>query len=161
LQALPVSRGFVEYDLVKTILAKAVPCESMHVGKSYIFPAPISPGQYPAVTRLDETHTALMERFDPDVIIPHRAVYGVMVEGESAAVCMSSRENHTSGEAWVYTTPKYRRHGYARQVTLAWAASLLRHGKTPFYSHTVENHASAALAQRLGLQQYIADVGYN
>jgi GNAT acetyltransferase len=161
LQALPVRRCFTDYALVQHILATMARCESLHVGKSYVFPMPINSSRYPAVTRLDETHTAVVAHFDPDIIIPLRAVYGVIVEGELAAVCMSSRENHHSGEAWVYTTLKYRRHGYARQVTLAWAASLLRQGKTPFYSHTLENQASASLARSLGLHQYVADVGYN
>ena len=99
LQALPVPRCFTDYALVKHILATASPCESMHIGKSYVFPAPIDSGRYPAVTRLDETHTAVVACFDPDILIPNRSVYGVIVEGELAAVCMSSRENRKSGEA--------------------------------------------------------------
>jgi hypothetical protein len=36
--ALPPEMAFRDYELVKRILAADAPCESMHVGKSYVFP---------------------------------------------------------------------------------------------------------------------------
>lgn len=102
----------------------------------------------------------MIEQFDPDIIIPHRPVYGVIVDGVLCSECMSSRENRTSDETWVYTRPRYRRLGYASQVTLARAQSLRQQEKIPFYSHRVENVDSEVVARRLVLIQYIADAAY-
>jgi predicted GNAT family acetyltransferase len=82
------------------------------------------------------------------------------VDGQIVSTCQSSRENDLAGEAWVRTLESYRRRGYARQVTAAWGSWLRQHGKTPYYSHRWDNLASQAVAQSLGLIQYIADAGY-
>jgi hypothetical protein len=45
-----------------------------------------------------------------------------------------------------------------KQVVRAWARSLLEAGKVPFYSHKIENRASANLARRLGLQPVFEEI---
>ena len=87
-------------------------------------------------------------------------VFGMLADGQVVSTCESSREDKYAGEAWVRTLEPYRRRGYARQVTAAWGRWLQQHGRVPFYSHRAENLASRAVAQSLGLIEYIEDAGY-
>lgn len=79
-------------------------------------------------------------------------VYVIERDGNIASACMSARENDSCGEAWVFTDPAFRHQGLAQRVVGAWARQLIRAGKVPFYSHKIENTASANLAARLGLE---------
>ena len=79
-------------------------------------------------------------------------VYGIERLGRIVSACVSTRENAQCGEAWVYTDPQYRHHGFAQHVVCAWAQNMLRAGKVPLYSHKIDNIASANLAKQLGLQ---------
>lgn len=78
-------------------------------------------------------------------------VHAIEREGRIVSACVSTRENGQCGEAWVFTDPQYRRQGFARQVVSAWSRDRIATGKVPFYSHRIENTASANLARRLGL----------
>ena len=79
-------------------------------------------------------------------------VYAAERDGRIVSACVSARENDFCGEAWVYTADGNRRQGFAQRVVSAWAGSLLSANKIPFYSHKMENTASANLAKRLGLE---------
>jgi predicted GNAT family acetyltransferase len=68
------------------------------------------------------------------------------------------REDKNCGEAWVYTDPQYRRKGLAKKVVSAWAYSLASMGKVPFYSHKIDNAASASLAGALQLQPVFEEI---
>lgn len=85
-------------------------------------------------------------------------VYAVERNGKIASACTSARENEQCGEAWVFTDPEYRNQGLAERVVGAWAKSLINAAKTPFYSHKMENYASARLANRLGLQPVFEEI---
>jgi RimJ/RimL family protein N-acetyltransferase len=126
----------------------------------YVFPDRLPLDLSTAAVRLDASHAPFVSRFDPGIILAGRPVYGSIADGELASMCMSSREDGRSGEAWVYTRPAYRGRGYAAVATLAWAQALQAQGKVPFYSHKLNNVASAAVARRLGLIQYVADAAY-
>jgi hypothetical protein len=78
-------------------------------------------------------------------------VYAITRDGKIVSACVSTREDTGCGEAWVCTDPQYRHRGLARQVVSAWAREMLAAGKVPFYSHKIDNTASAGLAGRLGL----------
>jgi len=78
-------------------------------------------------------------------------VYAIEQNGILVSACVSTRENETCGEAWVSTTPEYRKQGFAQKVVNTWAASLMSAGKVPFYNHDIKNDASANLAKKLGL----------
>lgn len=77
--------------------------------------------------------------------------YLIKRDGRVVSACVCIREDKWCGEAWVCTDPHYRRQGLARQVVSAWARDMLSAGKVPFYSHKIENIASAGLAEHLGL----------
>jgi predicted GNAT family acetyltransferase len=61
----------------------------------------------------------------------------------------------------VETRPGYRRRGYGRQVTTAWAAWQVRQDRIAFYSHLHNNGASRALAHSMGVMHILDIVGYN
>jgi RimJ/RimL family protein N-acetyltransferase len=77
-------------------------------------------------------------------------VYALSIDDQVVSACVSVRENDQCAEAWVATAPAYQQRGYARLVVGSWARHIIAQGKVPFYSHRIENRASAALAQRLG-----------
>ena len=78
-------------------------------------------------------------------------VYAIEQDDNIVSACVSTRENEQCAEAWVYTDPAFRNQGLAQRVVNAWAGSLIAVGKVPFYSHNIENTASATLASKLGL----------
>lgn len=85
-------------------------------------------------------------------------VYALECEGKLVSACVSTREDKRCGEAWVYTTPEYRHHGFAQKVVNTWAGSLMEAGKVPFYSHHLENNASANLARKLRVQPVFEEI---
>jgi predicted GNAT family acetyltransferase len=102
----------------------------------------------------------VVRRYDQGLLESGKEAFAVLVDGEIVSTCESSRENEQAGEAWVRTLESFRRRGFARQVTAAWGHWLMQRGKVPFYSHVSANQASRAVAQSLGLVQYIEDAGY-
>ncbi len=78
-------------------------------------------------------------------------VFAIENEGVILSACVSSRQNSTSTEAWVFTHSDHRRKGFAQQVVTAWAGNMQKEGLIPFYSHNTENTNSALLAKRLKL----------
>jgi RimJ/RimL family protein N-acetyltransferase len=85
-------------------------------------------------------------------------IYAIHQNDIIVSACVSAREDEKCGEAWVYTVLDYRRQGFAQKVVNAWARSLLHAGKIPFYSHKIENAASANLARKLGLQPVFEEI---
>ena len=85
-------------------------------------------------------------------------MYAVEYNGALVSACVSTRENESCGEAWVYTAPHYRQQGFAQKAVNAWARNLMSAGKVPFYSHKIENDASANLARKLGLQPVFEEI---
>jgi GNAT superfamily N-acetyltransferase len=141
LQALPDEVAFSAPAKVMPLLARDQPCETIFQGRSYTFAEPPPPDSFPD-TRW------------------HNMGWEIRIGGETVARAWSSRENGQAAELAVETHPEHRRRGYARQVASAWAHYILAQGKIAFYSHRVSNAPSAALAQDLGVRQYIEDVGY-
>lgn len=86
------------------------------------------------------------------------SVYAITKDGGVMSACVSARENEQCGEAWVYTSPEHRHQGLAQNVVNVWARSLMDAGKVPFYSHRIENTASANLAAKLGLQPVFEEI---
>jgi hypothetical protein len=120
-----------------------------HLGhfRTYLFPAHVSTTDTPVQQyRADDPKICAFDF--AGFVTP---IFAIERAGQILSACVSVRENEQCGEAWVYTAPEYRQQGLARNVVMAWAQNLIGAGKTPFYSHKIENHGSASLAQRLGL----------
>jgi len=162
LSAVPPEAALREVSLIQSILAEHAICESVAQGKAYVFSETPSPADYPDVIRLHREDRTLVERFDPGLtaFLEKRPVFSVIVERKIVAACVSAREDHAAAEAWVQTAPDFRRRGYARQATAAWAHHLQQQGKIPFYSHLLDNLASEALARSLGLIPYKTETAY-
>jgi hypothetical protein len=115
-------------------------------------PAPDAAQLRPALAPVDEAPPAR------DVFPGEQ--FAALADGLVAATCVSARESALAAEAWVRTLPAARGRGYATRVTAAWALDVRRRGKTPFYSYTRENRASAGVARALRLTPFLDDVGY-
>jgi predicted GNAT family acetyltransferase len=61
-------------------------------------------------------------------------------------------------EAGVETAPGFRGHGHAARVVAAWALAVRDAGQIPLYSTSWQNTASQAVARKLGLRQFGADL---
>ena len=77
-----------------------------------------------------------------------------------AAEAWASRATDQAAELAVETQPDFQRRGYGRQVCAAWANHALAAGRTAYYSHSVLNTASRALADNLGVQHFMDNVSY-
>jgi hypothetical protein len=102
------------------------------------------------------THDAQIRAFGFDGL--GEPVYAVALDGKIVSACVSVRENTHCGEAWVSTAPAYQQRGLAQRVVSVWAADLINRGKIPFYSHKLDNRASARLAAHLGLEPVFEEI---
>jgi len=75
-------------------------------------------------------------------------------ENRAVSVCRSIRLTSEAHEAGVETLPEFRGNGYAEQVVCEWARLVRKTGAIPLYSTSWENHASQAVARKLGLKCY-------
>ena len=123
--------------------------------KTYIFPEQFAFFKDEAVTCYSR-YAPKVKDFGFDGFA--ESVYGVEEDGRIISACVSARENDFCGEAWVYTDSEYRQQGFAQKVVSAWAGSLISDGNIPFYSHKMENIASARLASKLGLQPVFEEI---
>jgi GNAT superfamily N-acetyltransferase len=135
LRALPPDQVFKHPTRVGRILAEDRPCLEMWNGKGYIFERIATPNEFPDVLARENS-------------------FVIVVGGKPVSRAWTVRGDDRAEEVAVETTPEYRGHGYARQVTAAWAYQVLSAEKVAFYSHSRENLASRALARSLGLIQY-------
>jgi RimJ/RimL family protein N-acetyltransferase len=121
--------------------------------KTYVFPLQISKNMN--VVCLSK-HDPRVKAFGFDGFAEN--VYAMESDKRVISACVSTRENDKCGEAWVYTDVAYRNQGFAQKVVSTWARSLMDAGKVPFYSHGIENAASASLARKLGLQLVFEEI---
>ena len=76
-----------------------------------------------------------------------------VVEGSTAALCLTARQGPRGAEAGVFTAPAFRGRGLAAAVTAAWASEFPPGSRHLFYSTSVENLSSQQVAERLGLRE--------
>lgn len=134
---------------VRRVLAQDETCEDVSHWRTYCLTDPV-PELYTGVVTLTEEYRPQMDAYHPGMVLGERPVYAVLVDGSDgipaiAATCASIRENDEVAETYVFTRPEWRRRGYGRKVTAAWAAGVLSRGKVPLYSHLVSNTPSARL----------------
>jgi hypothetical protein len=116
--------------------------------KTYVFPEGVESGNLEAVK--------CFTKDDPKIVdfgfhgLADK-VFAIECDGMILSACVSSRQNSTAAEAWVFTHPDHRRKGLAQKVVAAWARSIKAESLIPFYSHNLENTDSAFLAKRLKL----------
>lgn len=142
LSRLEPEQALYDYELVKGILAKDRPCKDVWGGKGYVFRNSPDPAEFPDV-------------------VQHEGAFVIITEGKSVASAWSQEQNDKAAELAVEVLPQYRRRGYARQVSAAWANDVMQSGRIAFYSHLHNNTASEALARSLEIVQYAVSAGYS
>lgn len=155
-QALSVRVPEIEFPridpLLEVLRSRGVATQMGHY-KTYVFAShPESDGDVLCLSKDDPA----VKVFGFDGFAEN--VYAIKKNGAVISACVSARENEKCAEAWVSTAPEYRGKGFARKVVRAWAGSLIDAGKIPFYSHKIENTASANLAVKLGLQPVFEEI---
>jgi hypothetical protein len=141
LEALDPEAALHEHAVVRQILARHTPCDSVFAGKGSYFAHCPSPEAY------------------PDAVL-HAGCYVILADGAPVCWAWTANESEAAAELAVETVAEYRRRGYARQAVAAWAAHVLGQGKVAFYSHEAGNVASEALARSLGVVPYAVVTTY-
>jgi hypothetical protein len=157
LDALPVGLGEIKAALAEHGLQVTV-----SGGPAYRFPSVIRDlGGVTPITA-DNLHLlGQMEAYRLDVeagLAEYEPRLAVVVDGAAVAICNSARLTDRVAEAGVDTVEAYRGRGYAPVVVAAWAREIRESGRIPLYSTSWENHASQAVARKLGLVAYGADL---
>jgi RimJ/RimL family protein N-acetyltransferase len=151
----------VVMDELRAALSQHAPVSREAGGPAYRFPESIaSPGN---VVQLTDTNRDLARdsfRWLYDDLPGWAPAFAVVDDGVAVSVCYSSRNGIDAAEAGVDTQSDYRGRGYAPAVTAAWAAAIRASGRIPLYSTAWDNHASRAVARRLGLVMYGVDMSW-
>jgi RimJ/RimL family protein N-acetyltransferase len=124
-------------------------------GPAYVFPE-----KFPATsgaTLVEPGHEDLLAEHFPFTAAWLREswpCYAILAHGRAVAICDSARRTAYVAEAGVDTAEGFRGRGYAALVTAAWAQAIRAAGLTPVYSTSDDNHASRAVARKLGLREF-------
>jgi len=96
----------------------------------------------------------------PGEIAAGRSPVMTIVEGGfPVSICFCARLSEVAAEAGLDTAEAYRGRGYGSRVTAAWALAIRASGRIPLYSTSWTNHASLAVARKLGLAAYACSWG--
>jgi FR47-like protein len=127
-------------------------------GPAFLFPE-ILPQHAGATLLAPDALACLSLHFQPlqASFAARTPVAAVIADGVAIAVCCASRRGARAAEAGVETIAEMRGRGHALAVVATWARAVRTLGHTPLYSTSWENHASRAVAQRLGLIEYGED----
>jgi hypothetical protein len=128
-------------------------------GPAYVFPEALMVSE--GVTLVEPGREGLLAEHFPFTATWLREswpCYAMLVDGRAVAICDSARRTAHVAEAGVDTAEEFRRRGYAAHVTAAWAQAIRAAGIIPVYSTSHDNHASQAVARKLGLREFGWDV---
>lgn len=143
---------------LQEMLASHAPIISVASGPAWWCPEGIAPPRAIATTRL--TDGAVCARTLPwlaEEFAHWQPCVAALEGGEAVAVCFGSRVSSRVVEAGAFTLEEYRGRGYAPATVAAWASAVRETGRIPLYSTSWDNHASQAVARKLGLVLYGTD----
>ena len=145
-------------DALLRLVAQHYVVHGESAGPLFRFPRQLSA----PVSAVDVTNAnaELLRRHFPDVLADlafSEPCVALLDAGAAVSVCFSARRGAEADAAGVVTIPRARGHGYAAAVTAAWARAVHSLGKTPLYGTDWENHASRAVARRLGLVKFATE----
>jgi hypothetical protein len=156
-----LSADLTEMAAIRDALAQHAPISREAGGPAYRFPESIVvPSNVVQLTDANRDLTRETFRWLYDDLAGHAPGFAVVADGVAVSVCYSSRIGQAAAEAGVDTLPDYRGRGYAGAVTAGWAAAIRASGRIPLYSTGWDNLASQAVARRLGLIVYGADMSW-
>jgi hypothetical protein len=148
----------INYEVIREALRAHSPLSDEYRGPAFWIPVD-RPFSANTVTISDENASLVQQAFGFSTPIPaaQLPVVAVVEDGMAVAVCFSSRTTPRASEAGVETLEEFRGRGYATAVVSAWAAAVRQAGRLPLYSTTWDNHASQAVARKLGMVCYGED----
>ncbi len=127
-------------------------------GPAFTFPDAMTPPTDVVVIEEERLLERHFRGWLPGEIAAGRSpVLAVVEEGHPVSVCFCARRSDLAGEAGLETAEAYRGRGFAARVTAAWALAIRASGRVPLYSTSWGNHASLAVARKLGLVAYASD----
>jgi RimJ/RimL family protein N-acetyltransferase len=139
------------------LLKPYAPLITINAGPAYYLPKSDMPHDVVIVTPENRN---LVQAYFPwlyETLADYAPVVAAVEDGDAVAVCFCSRITPQVAEAGVYTEGNYRGRGYATKVAQGWAAATRSTGRLPLYSTSWSNHASQAIARKLGAVQYGTD----
>jgi hypothetical protein len=147
-------------EALQTVLAQHAALTETSLGPAWRFPDPLSPPRHAAV-RITPENDAILRHARPRLAadLPwSQPCLAIVRDGHLASICFSSRNTPTAAEAGLETLETFRGRGFATAVTAAWAHAVRAEGRIPLYSTAWDNLASRAVARKLGLILYGADL---
>jgi RimJ/RimL family protein N-acetyltransferase len=148
--------------MIKDALGARLPTSIVSCFSYLVDPAP-EPAAPPGITlhRSTEPPSALLRAARPepqwepgewtDLLDGRLGPWVIALAGDRVtALCHSPRDRDGAAEVGVWTDPDHRGRGYAVVVTAAWAHVAGVDHPWLYYSHFDDNHASAAVARKLG-----------
>ncbi|MGI9432413.1 MAG: GNAT family N-acetyltransferase [Myxococcota bacterium] len=159
----PLVDGPERIEPMRRCLEAAAPIEVAYHGPAFRFPELGALPPSDGLIRVTPERAELLERHFSSYLptFPHEAPYVVAVEeGAAVTICHSARSSDVAAQAGVETAPGWRRRGMAGPVVAGWARDVADSGRIPLYSTWWENAASRAVAGRLGLIPFGADLHF-
>jgi RimJ/RimL family protein N-acetyltransferase len=143
----------------ENILARVGPIRGIWSGPAYSFPDELPTA--PRAVVISQTNRELLrphlEAWLPD-IETGQPLIACVIDGRAVSVCCSVRKTVIAHEAGVETATEFRGRGCAVEAVAAWARIVRDAGRIPLYSTSWQNHASQALAAKLRLLRFGADL---
>lgn len=145
-------------DAYLRLLETHEPVNKVSAGPAYYFAQYLKPAR-PLITIKAHDAQSLQNGFVDliDELPTWQPFLGLVEQGRVVSVCRSVRITPQAHEAGVETLPDRRGKGYATDVVAGWARAVQSIGSIPLYSTSWENHASQAVARKLGLVQFGVD----
>ncbi|CAN5325446.1 N/A [soil metagenome] len=149
------------FPQLRDALEAHAPVERIWQGPAYRFPERVSLRHDIATSAVSDA-AMLRHRFPGWTadLAESQPCAAVVQGGDAVAVCCSSRNSSRAAEAGVDTAAEFRGRGFGSAAVSAWAQAVRESGREPLYSTSWDNHASQAVARRLGLVQYGADLHF-
>ncbi len=145
--------------ILPALLDALAPIQGISLGPAWRFPKQLELPE--GVVLITESNVAVCRRHFPwtaSHLQDLQPCWAVIVDGEAVSLCFSSRNALAAAAAGVFTVEAFRGRGYAAEVVVAWARAVRDQNRIPLYSTSWDNLASRAVAAKLGLVLYGADL---
>jgi len=148
------------YQTITAALRAHAPIQAEYCGPAYWVP---DAGAVPDnVVLITQTNGQLLRAGFPWLVSLAQQrdsgpIAAAVAQGMAVAVCFCSRLPGRATEAGVETLDAFRGKGYATAAVAGWVAAVRQRGIMPLYSTTWTNHASQAIARKLGMVRYGED----
>ncbi len=159
-QRAPLAGPPEQAAAIRAVLAEDAPIIGEERGPAYWLP--IVSHVLPQVVLLSEAHAELVQNTFPWLVAwladaANGPVAAVIAQGSAVSVCFCSRITPHAAEAGVETLAAFCGKGAATAAAAGWAAAVQQSQRLALYSTSWQNHASQAVAKKLGAVLYAED----